>query len=47
LAELDSHLARRPVAVCGNFFTGLGLEDCVARSTAEAARLSGLLQAGA
>jgi len=47
LAELDTWLKGLPLAISGNYFAGLALEDCVQRSESEALRLSGLLKAGA
>ncbi len=36
---LDRMLARLPVALTGNYFLGVSIEDCVARSDSELARL--------
>ena len=47
LAELDAQLTGHSISVVGNYFGGMALEDCVQRAQAEAARLSGLLKAGA
>jgi protoporphyrinogen oxidase len=35
VAELDRALAGQRIAVCGNWFTGLALEDCTLRARAE------------
>jgi UDP-galactopyranose mutase len=40
VAELDRQLAGRRLALTGNYFQGLALEDCVQRSFAEYARLA-------
>jgi UDP-galactopyranose mutase len=40
VAALDRALARERVALTGNWFTGLSIEDCVLRSRAEWARVS-------
>ena len=39
VAELDGALARQRIAVTGNWFDGLSIEDCVRRSRAEWTRL--------
>ncbi len=39
VAELDAALAHKPLAVVGNYFDGLSIEDCVQRSRSEWARL--------
>lgn len=39
VAELDAALAGRPLAVVGNYFDGLSIEDCVQRARREWARL--------
>jgi protoporphyrinogen oxidase len=41
IAALDRALAGRPVAVTGNWFLGVSIEDCVTRSRAEHERLFG------
>jgi protoporphyrinogen oxidase len=45
IRELDNQLNELPLALTGNYFTGLSLEDCVVRSASEWARWchSGLL----
>jgi protoporphyrinogen oxidase len=43
VSELDRHLAGKSLAITGNYFGGLAMEDCVARSAAEAERLAALL----
>lgn len=43
VSEIDRRLAGKPLAITGNFFGGLAIEDCVARSTAEAVRLRAVL----
>ena len=40
LAEVDRGLAGRRIAVAGNWFGGLALEDCVLRARAEWNRLT-------
>lgn len=42
IAELERQLEGRRLLVTGNYFGGLAVEDCVARSAAEAARLLAL-----
>jgi len=37
--EIDSQLAGIPLALTGNYFTGISLEDCVLRSSMECRRL--------
>ncbi len=39
VAALDAAVAGKPLALCGNYFVGLAIEDCVARSKAEWLRL--------
>jgi oxygen-dependent protoporphyrinogen oxidase len=39
IAELDQRLAGKPLALTGNYFTGVSLEDCVCRSQKEFLRL--------
>ncbi len=39
--EIDAALAGTPLALTGNYFRGLSLEDCLIRSAAEMARLFG------
>lgn len=39
VADIDAALAGSPLAVTGNFFEGLAIEDCIQRSLAEADRL--------
>jgi UDP-galactopyranose mutase len=41
VAEVDRILAGGKLAVTGNYFAGLAIEDCVLRSNAEWARISG------
>ena len=41
IADLDRALVGRPVAVTGNWFLGVSIEDCVTRSRAEHERLFG------
>ncbi|WP_242343757.1 protoporphyrinogen/coproporphyrinogen oxidase [Anaeromyxobacter terrae] len=41
VAEIDRALAGQKLAVTGNYFAGLAIEDCVLRSNAEWARLGG------
>ena len=41
VAEVDRCLAGGQLAVTGNYFAGLAIEDCVLRSNAEWARISG------
>jgi UDP-galactopyranose mutase len=41
VAALDAALASHPLAVTGNWFSGLSIEDCVLRSRAEWHRISG------
>jgi UDP-galactopyranose mutase len=41
VAEIDRVLAGGRLAVTGNYFAGLAIEDCVLRSNAEWARISG------
>jgi UDP-galactopyranose mutase len=41
IAGLDAGLAGSKLAVTGNWFAGLAIEDCVQRSRAEWQRLSG------
>jgi UDP-galactopyranose mutase len=41
VAEIDRCLAGRQLAVTGNYFAGLAIEDCVLRSNAEWARIAG------
>lgn len=45
VAAIDRALAGTPLAVTGNWFAGLALEDCVQRSVAEASRLAGTVPA--
>ena len=45
--EIDRLLAGSRLAVAGNFFAGLAIEDCVLRSNAEWARISGVRGRGA
>ena len=40
VADLDHHLAGTRLALTGNYFAGLAIEDCVARSFAEWGRVS-------
>lgn len=40
ITEIDRRLAGLPLALTGNYFTGLSLESCVTRSLAEFSRLS-------
>ena len=40
VGEIDRLLAREPLALTGNWFAGLAIEDCVLRSRAEWERLS-------
>lgn len=40
VAAIDRALAGLPLAITGNYFAGLAIEDCVARSKAEWARLA-------
>jgi protoporphyrinogen oxidase len=40
VAELDRALAGQRIAVCGNWFTGLALEDCTLRARAEWSRIA-------
>ncbi len=42
IEELDSSLSGQRLLATGNYFTGLALEDCVARSAQEAERLKAL-----
>ncbi|MCZ6532920.1 MAG: FAD-dependent oxidoreductase [SAR324 cluster bacterium] len=42
-AAMDHCLAGRRLALCGNYFGGMALEDCLARSEGEARRLAALL----
>ena len=42
VAELDRLLAGGALAVTGNYFEGLAIEDCVARSRAEWRRLAAM-----
>lgn len=42
VAAVEQAIAGTNLAITGNWFDGLALEDCVQRSTAEAARLAGL-----
>jgi UDP-galactopyranose mutase len=37
--EIDRALAGRKLAVTGNYFAGLAIEDCLLRSNAEWARV--------
>jgi oxygen-dependent protoporphyrinogen oxidase len=39
IREVDSQLAGKPLVLTGNYFTGVSLEDCVARSLKEFSRL--------
>jgi len=39
VAELEAAVAKSPLALTGNYFGGLALEDCVLRSKSEVARL--------
>ncbi len=39
MQKLDQSLAGTHLSVCGNFFLGVSIEDCLARSAAEFARL--------
>lgn len=39
IAELDSLLAGSPLLLTGNYFSGIAIEDCVARSLQESRRL--------
>ena len=41
VAEIDRCLAGGKLAVTGNYFAGLAIEDCVLRSNAEWARIAG------
>jgi UDP-galactopyranose mutase len=41
VADLDHHLAGARLALTGNYFDGLAIEDCVARSFSEWARVAG------
>jgi UDP-galactopyranose mutase len=45
IARLDAALAAEPIAVTGNWFAGLAIEDCVLRSRAEWQRVAGSPQA--
>jgi UDP-galactopyranose mutase len=47
VAAIDAALVEPRLAVTGNFFAGLSIEDCVARSGAEWARIAGALVPGA
>ena len=40
VAELDRMLAGQRLALTGNYFEGLAIEDCVQRSRAEWARIA-------
>lgn len=42
-AEIDRALANTNLYVCGNYFAGMAIEDCIVRSKKEFARLSGKL----
>ncbi len=39
--DVDAALAGKPLAVTGNYFAGLAIEDCVTRSVGEWARIGG------
>jgi len=39
IAEIDSLLAKTPLLLTGNYFTGVAIEDCVSRSLQECQRL--------
>jgi len=41
IGAVDAALAGKPLALCGNYFAGLAIEDCVLRSNDEWARVSG------
>jgi len=43
VAELDRMLAGQRLALTGNYFEGLAIEDCVLRSRAEWARLAAMV----
>ena len=43
VAAIDRRIAGRKLAISGNYFGGLALQDCVARSAAEAERLLAVL----
>jgi protoporphyrinogen oxidase len=47
IAELDRALTAQPLAVTGNWFLGVSIEDCVSRSLSEHERLFGARQAPA
>jgi protoporphyrinogen/coproporphyrinogen III oxidase len=47
IEEIDSLLAGRPLALTGNYFRGVAVEDCLERTQAEFARLSGEMRAKA
>jgi len=40
VSEIDKHLADHPLALTGNYFNGLAIEDCVQRSLAEWQRIA-------
>jgi UDP-galactopyranose mutase len=40
VAEIDRLLQGQPLALTGNYFNGLAIEDCVLRSKAEWQRLA-------
>ncbi|MEE8397088.1 MAG: FAD-dependent oxidoreductase [bacterium] len=42
IGEIDRLLAGKNLLLTGNYFAGLGIEDCVARSASEVARLNAL-----
>jgi protoporphyrinogen oxidase len=42
IEELDGMLASTQLALTGNWFVGVSIEDCLTRSSAEAARLAGM-----
>ena len=43
VGAIDSELAGRRLGISGNYFAGLAIEDCIARSAGEAERLLALL----
>jgi UDP-galactopyranose mutase len=47
VADIDRSVDGEPLAVTGNFFAGLAIEDCIQRSFSEWARLAGEASEGA
>lgn len=42
IAEIDRHLGEKPLALVGNYFAGVAVEDCLSRVASEWQRLAGV-----